>query len=363
MACVLAVFIPTFIMKEPVRSLFMPLTLAVGFSMIASYVLSSTLVPVLTVWLMKHRETSSEKATLFDRILPPFGRVVEKIAELRWVAVPAYMAACGLILWFLGRQVGTELFPRVNVGQFVLRFRAPPGSEYGLTFRTAVKILDVINKETRGNVAISMGYVGLAATNTATNNMLLFMRGPDDGELRVRLVEDGEVALADLRERLRKAIPEEIVPWLKGALEKYGVDPQEAARRSKLFSLGFEPGDIVSGVMSLGSPMPVEVVVAGPNREAVRSQALKILAEMKKIPTLRDVQLYQQLDYPAVQVDIDRQRAGLSGMTVKDLTDALLVGTSSSRYVTKNYWIDPNSGVDYQVQVEVPAPRWTARSR
>ncbi len=242
MACVLAVFIPTFIMKEPVRSLFMPLTLAVGFSMIASYVLSSTLVPVLTVWLMKHRETSSEKATLFDRILPPFGRVVEKIAELRWVAVPAYMAACGLILWFLGRQVGTELFPRVDVGQFVLRFRAPPGSEYGLTFRTAVKILDVIDKETRGNVAISMGYVGLAATNTATNNMLLFMRGPDDGELRVRLVEDGEVALADLRERLRKAIPEEIVPWLKGALEKYGVQPARGRQAVEAILAGLRAG-------------------------------------------------------------------------------------------------------------------------
>ena len=81
MACVLAVFIPTFIMKEPVRSLFMPLTLAVGFSMIASYVLSSTLVPVLTVWLMKHHGAAAEKTTFFDRILPPFGRLVKRIAR------------------------------------------------------------------------------------------------------------------------------------------------------------------------------------------------------------------------------------------------------------------------------------------
>ncbi len=78
---------------------------------------------------------------------------------------------------------------------------------------------------------------------------------------------------------------------------------------------------------------------------------------MKQIPALRDVQLYQQLDYPAVRVNIDRQRAGLSGVTAKDVTDALLVGTSSSRYVAKNYWRDPKSGVDYQVQVQVPTLR------
>ena len=78
---------------------------------------------------------------------------------------------------------------------------------------------------------------------------------------------------------------------------------------------------------------------------------------MKKIPSLRDVQLYQQLDYPTVRVDIDRQKAGLSGVAVKDVTDALLVGTSSSRYVVRNYWRDPKSGVDYQVQVQVPTQR------
>ena len=109
--------------------------------------------------------------------------------------------------------------------------------------------------------------------------------------------------------------------------------------------------------MSLGSPLPVEVLVAGPDREQVRVHALKILAQMKNISTLRDVQLYQQLDYPAVRVDIDRQRAGLSGVTVQGVANSLLVGTSSSRYVTKNYWRDPHSGVDYQVQVQVAGPR------
>ena len=149
MFCVLSVFIPTFIMEEPIRSLFMPLTLAVGFSMITSYLLSSTLVPVLTVWFLRHPgRAEAHKVTLFDRILPPFGRFVQGLAEIRWIAVPAYLAAGGLILWFLGRQVGNELFPQVDAGQFVLRFRAPPGSQYQLTRETAVKILEVIDEET-----------------------------------------------------------------------------------------------------------------------------------------------------------------------------------------------------------------------
>ncbi len=96
-----------------------------------------------------------------------------------------------------------------------------------------------------------MGYVGLAATNTATNNMLLLMRGPDDGVLRVRLAEDSGVALRELRERLRKALPEQLIPWLQKSLEEYGLNAAEAAAEAKQFVVGFEPGDIVSEVMSL----------------------------------------------------------------------------------------------------------------
>ena len=315
----------------------MPLTLAVGFSMIASYVLSSTLVPVLSVWLIKQAGKAAHKEGFFDRVLPRFAKIVEITVRHCWIVVLTYLFVCGLLLWLVGRQVGTELFPEVDSGQFVLRFRTPPGSEYELTRKCALKILEVIDTETHGKVAISMGYVGLGATNTATNNILLFMRGTDDGQLRVRLQGKSDIKIAELRERLRKALPEQVIPWLKGVLLQEGCSPEEAESRAQQMSFGFEPGDIVSTVMSFGSPTPVETTVAGPERDAVRSHAIKILDEMKKIPTLRDVQLYQQLDYPTVRVDIDRQKAGLSGVDVKDVTDALLVGTSSSRYVAKNY--------------------------
>ena len=107
MFCVLSVFIPTFIMNEPIRSLFMPLTLAVGFAMITSYLLSSTLVPVMATWLLRHQGSHAHKVTLFDRVLPPFERLVHRIAQLRWITVPGYLAGCGsdpLVLGTAGRH-------------------------------------------------------------------------------------------------------------------------------------------------------------------------------------------------------------------------------------------------------------------
>ena len=317
---------PTFILNEPVRSLFMPLTLAVGFAMIASYLLSSTLVPVLSVWLMRHGGEAAHKEGLFDRVLPHFVRIVETTVRHRWLVVSSYLAGCGLLLWLVGRQVGTELFPEVDTGQFVLRFRAPPGSEYELTRKCAVKILDVIDQESGGKLAISMGYVGMAATNTATNNILLFMRASDDGVLRVRLQEESGVRSPTCASGCARPARAgcALAAEESAAARLFGRRGRRAGPEQ--FSFGFEPGDIVSEVMSFGSPTPVEVLVVGPEREAVRAHALKMLAEMKKIPALRDVQLYQQLDYPTVRVDIDRQKAGLSGVAVKDVTDALAGG-------------------------------------
>ncbi len=232
MVCILSVFIPTFIMDEPVRSLFMPLTLAVGFSMVASYVLSSTLVPVMSIWLMRHHPQAAQRRSRLDRALPYFGHLVRALIAARWLVIPAYLIACGLTLWFIGRQVGRELFPQVDTGQFVLRFRAPPGTNYELTRKCAGQILRVIDDQTQHQVSISMGYVGLAATNTATNNLLLFTRGPDDGQLRIRLQEDSRIRLRELRDRLRRALPAQLTPWLASVLQQQGWTPQAAEARA-----------------------------------------------------------------------------------------------------------------------------------
>src|SRR5208283_12204 len=256
-----------------------------------------------------------EEAGVFGKILGSYRKAVGAFVGLRWVIVPAYLVACGLVLWVLGMQIGTELFPQIDSGQFVLRFRPPPGSNFELTRQMAVKCIEEIEREAKPeNIEITMGFVGQVAPNFGIDNMVLFMRGPDDGQLRVALREDSGIKLDAFRERLRKVLPERLIPWLAQRLEQGGLVKAEAERQAKLSTFGFEPGDIVTSVMSFGSPTPIAVRVVGTDLKLVRQHAEKIAGEMKRISFLRDIQFQQQLDYPSVEVDIDREKAGLSGV-------------------------------------------------
>ncbi|MHC5544230.1 efflux RND transporter permease subunit, partial [Singulisphaera rosea] len=262
--CILSVFIPAFMMGDPLRSLFMPLTLGVGFAMISSYALSSTLVPILCVYLLKHMGETEESGGFFDKILKVFGWAVGHLVRFRWLVVPLYLGICGLVLWQVGTRIGTELFPQIDSGEFVLRFRPPPGSHYEITRQMAVKCLEEIEREAKPeNIEITMGFVGQVAPNFGIDNMLLFMRGPDDGQLRIALREGSGIRLDEFRERLRKILPERVIPWLAERFEQEGVSKVEATRLAKLSTFGFEPGDIVTEVMSFGSSTPIAVQVVG----------------------------------------------------------------------------------------------------
>jgi multidrug efflux pump subunit AcrB len=361
--CILSVFIPAFIMSDPLRSLFMPLTLGVGFAMISSYLLSSTFVPIMCVYLLKRKGEGEESAGFFDRIRARFRGVSERLVAARWVVVPVYLVACGLVLWQLGGRLGTELFPQVDSGEFVLRFRPPAGSNFELTREMAVKCLEEIEGEAKAeNIEITMGFVGQVAPNFGIDNMLLFMRGPDDGQLRVALREGSGIALEGFRERLRKVLPERVVPWLAGRLEQGGLSHDEAQRQAATSTFGFEPGDIVTDVMSFGAMTPIAVQVVGTDLDQVRQHARKIAGEMKRIPSLRDIQFEQTLDYPTVEVVVDREKAGLSGVTVEDVGRAIVPATSSTRFVSVNYWIDVKTGFDYLVEVLMPPAELTEAS-
>lgn len=359
--CILSVFIPAFIMRDPLRSLFLPLTLGVGFAMISSYLLSSTFVPILCVNLLKHSGEGEQSRGLFDRIRDAYGGVVAWLVRRRGPVVAAYLAGCGLVLWQVGGRLGTELFPQVDAGEFVLRFRPPPGSNFELTREMAVKCLEEIGREAGpGNVAISMGFAGQVAPNYSMNNLVLFMRGPDDGQLRVALRRGSGIALGRFRERLREVLPARIIPWMAGRLERGGLTREQALARARTCTFGFEPGDIVTEVMSFGSPTPISVRVVGTDLERVRRHAAKIAEELGRIPSLRDVAFQESLEYPTVEVAIDRQKAGLSGVSAKAVGDAVIVATSSSRFLALNYWQDPRTGFDYQVEVLVPTQRMTS---
>ena len=358
--CILSVFIPAFMMENPLKSLFMPLTLAVGFAMISSYILSSTFVPILCVRLLKHKGGHGEekKKGLFDRVIKVYGNVVGWFVRLRWIVVPAYLLGCAVVLVGLGLQVGNELFPQIDSGEFVLRFRPPPGSNFELTRQMAVKCLEEIEREAKPeNIAITMGYVGQVATNFGIDNMVLFMRGPDDGQLRIALTEKSGIKLDEFRERMRKVLPKRVIPWLAKRLEQGGLSPSEAQRQANLSSFGFEPGDIVTSVMSFGSSTPIAVRIVGTDLSLVRQHAEKIAANLRRIPFLRDVGFVQQLDYPTVELDIDREKAGLSGAKVEDVAHAVVMATASTRFASLNYWIDSKTGFDYLVQIQVPPLR------
>ena len=269
-----------------------------------------------------------------------------------------YLAACGLVIGQLGLRIGNELFPQIDSGEFVLRFRPPPGSNFELTRQMAVKCLEEIEREAKPeNIQITMGFVGQVAPNFGIDNMVLFMRGPDDGQLRVALREDSGIKLAEFRERLRKVLPQRVIPWLAKRLERGGLPKEEALRQAKLSTFGFQPGDIVTNVMSFGSAAPIAVRVVGIDLKKVRQHAEKIAGAMKRIPFLRDVHFEQELDYPTVEVDIDREKAGLSGAKVEDLAHALVMATSSTRFTNLNYWIDVKTGFDYLVQLQIPPLR------
>ena len=338
MLCVLAVFVPSFFMQGAARALFVPLALAVGFAMAASYVLASTLVPVIAVWLVRaHRagETAAanETAGAFSRFQERFGALVARVVRHRGLAVGGYLLAAAAVIWLLAGRLGTDIFPKVDAGQLQVRLRAPAGTQIAGTERVALRTLEVI-KQAVGteNVEITLGFVGVHGAAYPINLIYLWNGGPEEGVVQVQLKKGAPVRIDEVKERLRKTFAAEMPD----------------------VSFSFEPSDIISRVMSFGSPTPVEVAVSGPDLAADRAFAEKVKEKIETIPTLRDVQFGQSLDYPTVDVNVDRQKAGLMGVKMADVSRSLVTATSSSRFVVPNYWADPNSGVAYQIQLQIP---------
>jgi multidrug efflux pump subunit AcrB len=361
--CILSVFIPSFIMEGAVRALFVPLSLAVGASMVTSYLLSSTLVPVLSVWLLEHHHPAGRAGArpgFFERVSAGFERLVDWTVAHRRVVVLTYLLVAGAVVVLVGGQLGRELFPRVDAGQFQLRLRPPQGTHYELTRQIAEKTLDVIAEEAGPeNINITMGYVGANPPQFTINMAYLWSRGPDDGILRIGLRPGSKVGVFELEEKLRSALPEKVGSWFHDELLRLGVSAEQAKRRSGDLVFSFEPGDLIAETMSLGAPAPIEVVVSGRNLADSSAFMDKLRAQFDKIESLRDVQIQQSLHYPTVSVSLDRERAGLSGVTARDVGESLIAATYSSRYTTRNYWRDDISGNSYQVQVQVPPPRMT----
>jgi multidrug efflux pump subunit AcrB len=342
MLSVVAVFVPSFFMTGVSRSLFVPLSLAVGFAMVASFLLSSSLVPVLAVWWLKRHDqgapTEAHAPDWVERLRDRLAALLHRFAAARGLLVVGYVVVTVAVIAGVGLTLGREIFPPSGVKAFQLRFRAPAGTKFESTEQLARDVLDVIHDVAGpGKVEITLGYVGVQPSSYPINTIFLWTGGSHEGVLQVALRPDTGTTLDALQETLRS----------------------EFRQRFPDAQFSFEPGDIVGRIMNFGAPTPVEVAVMGPDFAASRNFAGKVREELAKIPSLRDLQLGQTLDHPAIQVDVDRQLAGQLGVTVDQVGRSFAAATSSSRFVAPNYWADPRTGIAFQVQVQVPQPRMT----
>jgi multidrug efflux pump subunit AcrB len=332
MLCVLSVFIPSFFMAGVGRQLFVPLALAVGFAMLSSYVLSSTLVPVLSTWLIKSGH-GEEDAGLLGRLRSSYGTFLDFVLRFRWPLVLGYVAVAAVLIYLLFARMGTEVFPAAETRQIQLRLRAPTGTRVERTELIALKALDVIRQYVGPEkVEITTAFIGVQPPSYPINTIYLFTSGQQEAVLGVAFKPTAPPASEVMKEELRRKLAEALP----------GV------------TVSFEPADIISRVMSFGSSTPVEVAVQGPNITANRAFAEKLRAELAKVASLRDLQYAQPLDYPGIKITVDRDRAGQFGIAMADVAKSLVAGTSSSRFTDPNFWRDPRSGNAFQIQVEIP---------
>lgn len=377
--CILAVFAPAFTMGGIPGSLFLPLALAIGFSMIISYFLAQTFVPVMANWLMKvkhhHRSeketgekapvteaqvlaeaglpADSEKDTWdqkkilveredsnndgrisrFEKFRMRYLRFVNRMMPYRRPIVIAYiLIVCGFAFLMM-QSIGRDVLPKVNGSQFQLRLRAPEGTRIEETEKkTLAAIRGIENLVGPGNVSISSAYAGMHPPLFSIAPIFLFMASPNEAVIQVQLNEHYKTDLDELKEKIRAQFAKDI-PDL---------------------TLSFEPIELTDKILSQGSPTPVEVRLSGRNKQLNEQYAQKVIAKMKEIPYLRDVQLGQSIKYPALNIEIDRVKAAQLGMNIDDVSRSLIASTSSSRYTDKNIWIDERVGLSYNVQVQVP---------
>ncbi len=337
MLCILAIFSPTLFMAGAAKAMFLPLSLAVGFAMVTSYLLSSTLVPVLSVWMLRRHEATATghvaAESRFARFQQRYAAFGQRLVRVRWALSFFYLIAATVAVVLLSRRVGTEIFPKADVGQIQLRLRAPTGTQINRTEAVALQVFDLIKQEVGPqNLEITLAFLGVHGASYPINFIYLWNGGPEEGVLQVQLKPGASIKMEELKERLRKVLAQQL--------------PEV------MFS--FEPSDILTRVMSLGSPTPIEIAISGQNLGADRAFGEQVKAALREIPSLRDLQFGQALDYPTVDVNVDREKAGVMGAKMADVSRALVTATSSSRFVVPNYWADPNSGVAYQVQVQVP---------
>jgi len=374
--CILAVFAPAFTMTGIPGSLFLPLALAIGFSMIVSYLMAQTFVPVMANYVMKghhkkgrfasddeefkasgltaadeknaaeekhkalgHGSGKDGQLTRFDKFRNRFIRFLDRCFPFRTTIAIAYILLGLGGAYLLINSIGRDVLPKSNAGQFQVRLRAADGTRIERTEEYTLKTLKVLDSLVgHDNIELTSAMVGMHGGQFSTNPIYLFMAGPQEAVLQVSLKEDYKVKMDDLKESFRHRLAQD-VPELK---------------------VSFEPIELTDKILSQGSPTPIEVKIAGKNKKLNEEYAQKVIDRLSGIPYLRDVQVGQATHYPAIDIDIDRERAAQLGTNAAVIGRSLIAATSSSRFTEKNVWLDHKSNLSYFVQVQVPENKMTS---
>jgi multidrug efflux pump subunit AcrB len=362
--CILAVFAPAFIMTGVPKAMFLPLSLSIAFAMIISFIAAQTLVPVISVWLLKeemfryrhsgihahaglalneqevaevqhhHREESAheEENGFFQRLKTRLGKRLDKWMPKRRLIVSLYLLVVIALAGFCFMMIGKDLLPKSNNGQLQLRIKEEDGTRLEVTERTVKDVLNIIDVTVNGHVEISSAYVGIVPSSYGTSNLYVFNSGTHEAVMQIKLDDSYKTNMDDLKDLLRKNIHEKY-PHLK---------------------LSFEPIELTEKIMAQGAATPIEVRVAGKNFDNIKQYAQRLTGKLEKLPFLRDVQIAQPLAFPVININIDRFRLAQMGLSLQDVARSITEATSSSRFTEKNQWLDKRVSYTYQVQVQVP---------
>ena len=341
--CICVVFLPMFFLAGVSRYLFVPLAEAVIFAMIASYVLSRTLVPTLAMYLLSARHDRHGRTLNpfkrfqrafdagFERLRFGYRGLLGTLVRRRRIFVPGFFLIClsaGALLPWLGQ----DFFPSTDNGEFILHLRAKTGTRIEETAR----ICDLVEDSVRATIPrremdTILDNIGLAFSQINMIYNTSGTIGAADADILVSLKAEHR-ATSDYVRELRNKLPREFPGT----------------------TFYFLPADIVTQILNFGLPAPIDVQIDGPNIEANRRVAEKVLSELRRVPGTVDLRLQQPFEYPAFNIAVDRTKAAQGGFTERDIASSLLVSLSGSFQTTPSFFLDWKSGVNYNLVEQTP---------
>ena len=341
--CICIVFFPMFFLAGVARYLFVPLAEAVVFAMLASYVLSRTLVPTLAMYLLKaHDEHAALSNNPLARFQRAFERVFEKVRSAyegllkrlvaaRKLFIPVFLGLCALVMLLIP-FLGQNFFPATDNGSFILHVRA----KTGMRIEETARICDLVEQSIRKTVPASemdniLDNIGLPYSTLNTQHATSGLFGASDADIMVSLKENHHPTadyVRTLREKLAREFPGTVFYFL--------------------------PSDIVTQILNFGLPAPIDVQIDGTDAAGNRKVANKILQEMQQVPGIVDLRLQQPDDYPVLNVDVDRTKASQGGYSQLDVGSSVLNILSGSTQLTPMFFLNPKNGVTYNIVAQTP---------